>query len=164
MDASQGLRVYAGRWGLSLSSGQAWWVPFPGPEEAKAGWWGRGLQWLSPPFACHSAMISSFYGVLGFSHKPSWLWSSLLPSLQAIFQQPTGVPFLGPYSKCHLPAPSPPPQQEAQDSGWGSTELWHRPHARFLLCPALHRPSTVFPFDPLKVSSCASRHPHYKVF
>ena len=83
---------------------------------------------------------------------------------QAVFQQPTAVPSLGPCSKLHLPAPRAPAQQETQDSGWGSTELRHRPRARFLLCPALQRLSTVFPFDPLKVSYCASRHPHYKLF
>lgn len=83
---------------------------------------------------------------------------------QAVFQQPAAVPSLGPCSKLHLPAPRAPAQQETQDSGWGSTELRHRPRARFLLCPALQRLSTVFPFDPLKVSYCASRHPHYKLF
>lgn len=145
-----------------MRSGQAWLSALPRPEEAKAGWWGRGLQWLSPPFACQLAMISSFYGVLGFpTNLPGC--GAPYPFLQGVFQQPTGVSSLGPCSKPHLPAPSPPPQQEAQDSGAGAAQNCCRPCARFLLCPTLCA-STVFPFDPLKVSYCAKRHPHYKVF
>ena len=55
----------------------------------------------------------------GFFQKLSWLWSSLLLSLQAVSPQPTAVPSLGPLSKYYFPAPSTPPHQETHDLGWG---------------------------------------------
>ena len=57
-------------------------------------------------FVCHSTVVLCFCGDLGFLHKHSWLWSSSLPSPQAVSSQPTAVTSLGLLSKPHVPAPS----------------------------------------------------------
>ena len=46
-------------------------------------------------------MALCFYGCLGFLHEHSWLWSSLLLSLQFVSSQPTTVPSLSLLSKPH---------------------------------------------------------------
>ena len=79
---------------------------------------GRGVIMAALPLESHSAMTPCFYGVPGFFQRLSRLWSSLLLSLQAVFSQPTAVPSLGPCSKPHFPAPSPPSQPVTHDSGW----------------------------------------------
>ena len=81
---------------------------------------GNGIAMVAPPLVHHSTVVPCFYGGLGFFHKHSWLWISLLPSLQAVSSQPTAVPSLGPLSKPRFPAPSPPPHQETHNSSWGA--------------------------------------------
>ena len=76
------------------------------------------------PLACHSAIVSCFYGdpekcFYSFFWKHSQLWNSLLLSLHTVFSQPAVVPSLGPFFKHHFPSLSPCPHQETQDSGWG---------------------------------------------
>ena len=89
------------------------------PPSAHQSWWvGKGIIMAAPPLLCHSAMVSCYYGVPGFFCRLFQLWSSLLLSLQAVFSQPTAVPSLGPCSKPHFPAPSPPSQQATHNSGW----------------------------------------------
>ena len=92
--------------------------PLPVPMEAKEGSWRLGKVALS--LACHWTMMSCFYGISDFFHRLSWLWSSLLLSLQAVFSQPTAVPSLGSCSKPHFPEPSPVSQQATHDSGWNA--------------------------------------------
>ena len=58
-------------------------------------------------FVCHSMMALLFCSSLGFLHKHSHLWSSSLPSPQAVSSQPTAVPSLGLLSKPHVPVLSP---------------------------------------------------------
>ena len=54
--------------------------------------------------------------------------------------------------------PAPPPQQETHDSGWVHRGAAQTMHA--VLCPAFHRPSAVFTFEPLNVTFCPSYFPH----
>ena len=61
---------------------------------------GRGIWKVHHPATLrHSTMTSCLCGVLGFFHKRSWFWRSLLLSLQAVFSQPTALSSLGRLSK-----------------------------------------------------------------
>ena len=71
-----------------------------------------------------------FYGVPGFFHRLSGLWSSLFLSLHAVFSQSTAVPSLSPCSKPHYLAHNPLPNR------WLTTKagmLQCRPGVQFLL-------------------------------
>ena len=91
-----------------------WWESLPEPREAGAGMWGRWLPRPHMPLNNDALLL----WCPRFFHRLSRLWSSLLLSLQAVFSKPTAVPSLGPRSKPHFPAPSPPLQQVTHDSGW----------------------------------------------
>ena len=81
----------------------------------------RETAMAAPPLAHHLTVALCFCVVsLGFLHEHSWLWSSSLPSPQAVSSQPTAVPFPGLLSIPHIPAPSPPPHQQTPFSGWGT--------------------------------------------
>ena len=95
------------------------WVPLSVPTKAGAGEWGGGVAMSAPPLVHHSTMAPCFCGGLGFFHKLSQLWSSLILSLQAVSSQPTAVPSLGLLSKPCFPAPSLSLHQETHDSGLG---------------------------------------------
>lgn len=89
MSGSQDHGAYANRGDLGLRVRQAHSDGCPSVKEAKqVSGLGRELQ-LWP---CHSTMMPCFCGVLGFFHKLSSLWSSLLLSSQGVFSQPTAVP------------------------------------------------------------------------
>ena len=92
----------------------------------------KGLQWR--PHTLHaSTMTPCFYSVLGFFCKLSWLWSSLLLSLQAVSSQPTAVLSLDPLSKSHFPAHSPSPHQETHNSGVQGCGMDHACSSYFVL-------------------------------
>ena len=100
---------------------------------------------VAPALVCHSTMTSCLHGVPDFC-KFSRLWSSLLLSLQTVFLQPTAVPSLGPCSKPHFPAPSPPLHQETHDSVWDVQScVVDHVHSSYFVLPStdglLHSPS-----------------------
>ena len=72
------------------------------------GWFmSRDAAMVAPLLAHHSAMALRFFGHLGFLHKHSQLWSSSLPSTQAVSSQPTAVPSLGLLLKPTFQHPAP---------------------------------------------------------
>ena len=73
---------------------------------------------VSPPFAGHSTMVLCFCGGPDFLHEHCQLWSSSLPSFQAVPSQPTAILSLGLLFKPHVPAPSPCVHQRTLISGW----------------------------------------------
>ena len=68
----------------------------------------------------HLTMVLHFCSHQGFLHECSQLWSSLLPSPQAVSSQPTAVPSPDPLFIPHLLAPSPRAHQQTPVSGWGA--------------------------------------------
>ena len=108
MGSAQDPRVYAGGGGLGLRGGWACSGGSPSqcPQRLKPTG-GEGVAMAAPPLVHHWTIMPCFYGGLGVFHKLSWLWSSLLLSLQAVFSQPTAVPSVGPCSKLHFLAPAP---------------------------------------------------------
>ena len=84
-------------------------------------WWvWKGVVMVALSLVHQSTMTFCFYGVPDFFCRLSWMWSSLLLSLQAVFSQPTSVPSLDPHSKPHFPAPIPPLKQETHNPGWNA--------------------------------------------
>ena len=71
-------------------------------------------------FVYHSTMMLHFCGNPGFLQKLSWLWSSLLPSPQAVSSQSTTVPSSGLLSKPHVPALRLHVHWCTPVSGWGT--------------------------------------------
>ena len=93
-----------------------------------------------PPLVCNSIVAPCFYGGPGFFHEHSWLWSSLLLSLQAVSLQPTAVPSLCLLSKPHVPEPSLHPQYQTHISGWGVQGCGMDPQWRsYTVLPATDR-------------------------
>ena len=80
---------------------------------------GREAVMVALPFTCHSTMALHFHGGLGFLQEHSQMWSSSLPSPQAVSTQPTAVLSPGLLSKPYVPASSPRPHQQTHNSGWG---------------------------------------------
>ena len=61
----------------------------------------------APPFLRHPAMALCLCGSLGFLHEHSWLWSSSLPSPQAVSSQSTAVPSSSLFSNPTFQYPAP---------------------------------------------------------
>lgn len=81
---------------------------------------GEGGAMAASHLVHHSTTVPCVYGSMGFFHKLSQLWSSLLPSLQAVYLQPTVFPSLGLLSKSHVLAPSTSSHQQTHNSAWGT--------------------------------------------
>ena len=117
---------------------------------------GKGVVIAAPPLGHHSTMMPCFYGVLGFFPQTSPVVQSLIPVASGCLYTANSCPL--PASALQTPLSSTQPPSATGDSRLrlGCAELQRRLCTQFLLCPAFHRPSTAFSFDPLKVSFCPS--------
>lgn len=97
--------------GAEAETGRSWQpVQVGAPPSACGGWGlhvGKAAAMAAPRLACHSTTAPCLYGSPGFFRERSQLWSSSLPSPQAVSSQLTAVHSQGLLSKPHVPAPRP---------------------------------------------------------
>ena len=163
MDDAQDARACPGRGDLGLMCvgmvSLLRWVHLPVLVWAEAGGWGWGLKWQ--PLLLLTTQQWCLASVVSWPSSADFLscWTPYCCPFR-LSSQPPAVPFLGP---CPNPTFQHPALLPTEDTwlrlGWA--RLQYRPCARFLLCPAFHRWSTVF-FDPPKVPFCPRRFPHHE--